>query len=141
MYARLGGPLGCTDFFFFFFFGVDLKIHPRTGNYLPYFYVNDFWQLKEDFMPINSTVKQLDLFLDFAPISLMKWQLYTQLEQSFQMQASMGTTSDSETDEIRVRAYPVLYLFLIALCVAYPPPHQSLVPRHDHARLAPAQPV
>jgi hypothetical protein len=70
------------------------------GEYYPTIFVNDFWLLKERYVPINETTPQLNLTLSFAPISLIKWQLFMQLEQSFKMQMQMGAVN-SEIDEVR----------------------------------------
>jgi len=63
-------------------------------------FFNEFWTLKEHLIPINDTLSTLNLHLSYSTISLMKWQFYSQLEQSFTMQKSLGA-QESETDEIK----------------------------------------
>lgn len=45
-------------------------------TYYPILFVNDYWNMLRDYQPINSSVKSLDLYLTFQPLSLFKWQLY-----------------------------------------------------------------
>lgn len=50
---------------------------------------------------LNDTVKELNLTMNFGLLSMLKWQMYSQMEQSFQMQVSMGTAADGESDEFK----------------------------------------
>jgi hypothetical protein len=43
----------------------------------------------------------VSLSLSYSPISLIKWQLYLQMQQSFEMQESMGTAMEGESDEFK----------------------------------------
>ncbi len=45
-------------------------------TYYPVLFANDYWNMLRDYQPINSTVKTLDLYLTFQPLSMFKWQLY-----------------------------------------------------------------
>ncbi|XP_073250119.1 putative lipid scramblase CLPTM1 isoform X1 [Porites lutea] len=47
-----------------------------TGKYYPLLYLNKYWNLASDYMPINETTKTLELHLTYSPISLFKWQMY-----------------------------------------------------------------
>lgn len=64
-------------------------------------FVNEFWLFREHLSPLNDTVKDLTLGLSYNPISMMKWQMFSQMEQSFQMQISMGTAAEGESDEFK----------------------------------------
>jgi hypothetical protein len=67
-----------------------------NGNYLPIIFGNEFWILDEDLHPINDTVEVLKLDMTYEPISLLKWNLMVQLDESFAMQRvrSYGNFSD-----------------------------------------------
>lgn len=80
-----------------------LDVDPVTGNFFPTVYINDFWLLKDYLKPINDTTPVLELDLFLAPISAWWWNLYVQMDQSFKMQASMGSMGEGEADEIKVR--------------------------------------
>lgn len=56
------------------------------GNYYPIIWSNEFWLLNEDLTIINDTVESLPLHLQFEPISLLRFSLYTQMEESFTVQ-------------------------------------------------------
>lgn len=45
-------------------------------TYLPIVFLNDYWNMAREYMPINETTPVLDLTLTFQPLSLFKWQLY-----------------------------------------------------------------
>lgn len=62
-----------------------MTILPEESTYLPVLFVNDFWLLREHLIEVNSTLQKLPLTLSFAPVSLMKWQIFVQMEQSFQV--------------------------------------------------------
>ncbi|XP_068682325.1 putative lipid scramblase CLPTM1 [Montipora foliosa] len=47
-----------------------------TAKYFPVLYLNNYWNLASEYMPINETTKMLDLHLTYSPISLFKWQMY-----------------------------------------------------------------
>eukprot|EP00760_Papus_ankaliazontas_P005662 PhM_4_TR1269/c0_g1_i2/m.31615 len=69
-------------------------------SYYPVLYVNNFWVQRADLVPINSTVSTLNVTISFYPLTLMKWMLYVQMDQSFEMQKSMGVI-ESEIDEMK----------------------------------------
>lgn len=80
----------------------DLNVDPITGNYYPTVYFNEFWLLRDKLIPLNETVKELPLNLELSPISMTKWQLFLQIEQSFQVHRSYGSMLEGETDELKV---------------------------------------
>lgn len=79
-----------------------MQVDPKTGNYFPLVSFNEFWLLREKLIPINETVKELPLNLELGPISLMKWQLFLQIDQSFQIHRSYGSMLEGEADELKV---------------------------------------
>lgn len=56
---------------------------PSDGHYFPIIYRNDFWQLKDDLIAINETTKQLPLRLTLDPMSMMKFTVYSTLDEVF----------------------------------------------------------
>lgn len=87
--------------------GIPTQIVPffkfdDTGeHYFPIVWQNDFWILREDFMPINQTVERLSLDLHFEPISLLKFSIFSQLSQSFSMQRDLFGAEEGETEEFK----------------------------------------
>lgn len=72
----------------------------RDGYYLPILFINDFWIFNEKYLEINSTVETLPLEARIEILSMMKFQFTIQMEESLNMQRSMGTT-DSEADDFK----------------------------------------
>nr|GLL19844.1 cleft lip and palate transmembrane protein 1 homolog isoform X1 [Ipomoea trifida] len=96
-----------------------LNIEPTTGNYFPTVFFNEFWLLKDKFIPINDTVTELPLHLEVSPISMTKWQLFLQIDQSFQIHRSYGSMLEGESDELkRVFLEGNPYLLAITMVVS-----------------------
>ena len=49
-----------------------VEFTPSLQNYKPIFYVNNYWNLNKEYMPINSSVEFLNLTVTFQPISMFK---------------------------------------------------------------------
>lgn len=76
----------------------------KNPRYYPVIYPNTFWQLRESSFPINETVKSVPLHVKFAPLSLMKFNLYASMDESFRQAAnnpSMGGAGVAEFDEVK----------------------------------------
>ena len=73
-----------------------------SGNYYPTLFVNEFWLLRDYLIPVNETISELPLNLTFSTTSLIKWQMMSQMQASFDAQetAMMGG-ADGETDEFK----------------------------------------
>uniref|UniRef100_A0A7C9DAD9 Uncharacterized protein n=2 Tax=Opuntia streptacantha TaxID=393608 RepID=A0A7C9DAD9_OPUST len=96
-----------------------LNVEPKTGNYYPTIYFNEFWLLRDKLIPINETVTELPLHLEVGPISMTKWQLFLQIDQSFQIHRSYGSMVDGEADELkRVFLEGNPYLLAITMVVS-----------------------
>jgi hypothetical protein len=79
-----------------------LNIDPITGNYYPTIFFNEFWLLRDKLTALNETVTDLLLHLEVGPISMTKWQLFMQIDQSFQIHRSYGSMIEGEADELKV---------------------------------------
>ncbi|KAI9144179.1 cleft lip and palate transmembrane protein 1-domain-containing protein [Paraphysoderma sedebokerense] len=71
------------------------------GYYFPILYINEFWLLERKFTLINETVETVPLYLSYYPLTMWKYQLYTTMSESFNMQKSSFGASSSEIDEIK----------------------------------------
>lgn len=78
-----------------------MNIEPTSGNYYPTVFFNEFWLLRDKLIAINETVTELPLHLEVAPISMTKWQLFLQIDQSFQIHRSYGSMLEGEADELK----------------------------------------
>ncbi|CAA2979550.1 cleft lip and palate transmembrane 1 homolog [Olea europaea subsp. europaea] len=96
-----------------------LNIEPTTGNYYPTVFFNEFWLLRDKLIPLNETVNELQLHLEVSPISMTKWQLFLQIDQSFQIHRSYGSMLEGEADELkRVFLEGNPYLLAITMVVS-----------------------
>nr|CAH8870384.1 unnamed protein product [Trichobilharzia regenti] len=53
-----------------------IEFYSPTNEYYPVVYLNDYWNLNEDYKPVNETTPVLPIRITFSPLSLFKWQLY-----------------------------------------------------------------
>ncbi|TPP58064.1 Cleft lip and palate associated transmembrane protein 1 [Fasciola gigantica] len=53
-----------------------VDFYPPTNEYYPVIFLNDYWNMNEDYKPVNETTPTLPISLTFAPLSMFKWQLY-----------------------------------------------------------------
>ncbi|KAA8531264.1 hypothetical protein F0562_005977 [Nyssa sinensis] len=97
----------------------NLNVEPSTGNYYPTIFFNEFWLLRDKLIPINETVTELLLNLEVGPISMTKWQLFLQIDQSFQIHRNYGSMLEGEADELkRVFLEGNPYLLAITMIVS-----------------------
>ncbi|XP_021672068.1 uncharacterized protein LOC110658655 isoform X2 [Hevea brasiliensis] len=100
-------------------FSADLNVEPSTGNYYPTIFFNEFWLLRDKLIPVNETVTELPLNLEVGPISMTKWQLFLQIDQSFQIHRTYGSMLEGEADELkRVFLEGNPYLLVITMVVS-----------------------
>ncbi|CAI9777529.1 unnamed protein product [Fraxinus pennsylvanica] len=96
-----------------------LNIEPGTGNYYPTVFFNEFWLLRDKLIPLNETVNELPLHLEVGPMSMTKWQLFLQIDQSFQIHRNYGSMLEGEADELkRVFLEGNPYLLAITMVVS-----------------------
>ncbi|KAJ3150570.1 hypothetical protein HDU89_002977 [Geranomyces variabilis] len=79
----------------------NVRIAEDGFHYYPVFLVNDFWMLQENLMPINETVKTLNISLSYTPLPRWKYQMYQTFEENFRVQNSVMGVGSGETDEIK----------------------------------------
>lgn len=97
----------------------NLIIDEKTGNYFPTIFFNEFWLMRDKLVAVNESVTELELNLELSPIGLTKWQLFLQIDQSFQIHRSYGSMLEGEADELkRVFLEGNPYLLVITMCVS-----------------------
>lgn len=77
---------------------------PDGKQYKPPVFLNDYWNMMRDYVPINKTTTTLELQLTYNPLSLFKWQLYT--TQAMRDKLSIfsalgGEEQDDEQDTVK----------------------------------------
>ncbi|ORZ23729.1 cleft lip and palate associated transmembrane protein [Lobosporangium transversale] len=99
-----------------------LRDQHGNGFVLPALWVNDFWLLKEQMFPINETVKELPLRINFYPISYMKLQMYASMDVGMKRQSGMMGSTGSELDEFKrmlIETNPWLLLLTVVVSVLH----------------------
>jgi hypothetical protein len=69
-------------------------------TFYPIVFPNEFWQLRSQFVEINSTIARQPLRVTFNPMSFMKFQLYTTMTVGFKDAAKQQGTG-AELDEMK----------------------------------------
>ncbi|EDV29106.1 uncharacterized protein TRIADDRAFT_49806 [Trichoplax adhaerens] len=91
------------------------------GHYFPVIFLNDYWNLNSDYMPVNSSVETLHLNLIYGPLSLIKWQFFASQTTQNPWTALMG--GDQQTDDEKDSMKQMLletnpYLIGLTICVS-----------------------
>nr|CAX73746.1 Cleft lip and palate transmembrane protein 1 homolog [Schistosoma japonicum] len=80
-----------------------IEFYSPTNEYYPVVYLNDYWNLNEDYKPVNESTPVLPIHITLAPLSLFKWQLYAaQTAKKTWFNQIMSTSvlpSENENDE------------------------------------------
>lgn len=72
------------------------------GFYKPIIFPNEFWQLRSQFIEINTTTPTLPLQVTFQPMSYWKFTILASLTASFAEAAKQqGSAGSAEMDEIK----------------------------------------
>lgn len=77
---------------------------PEGKQYKPAVFLNDYWNMMRDYVPINKTTDTLKLYLTYQPLSLFKWQLYTAqaMRDKLSMFSALGAEEqDEEQDTVK----------------------------------------
>ncbi|XP_034826753.1 putative lipid scramblase CLPTM1 [Maniola hyperantus] len=77
---------------------------PDGKQYKPAVFLNDYWNMMRDYVPLNKTTSSLELQLTFQPLSLFKWQLYTAqaMRDKLSMFSALGAEEqDEEQDTVK----------------------------------------
>jgi len=95
-----------------------VEFTPSLQQYKPIMWLNDYWNLNRDYMPINSTTPILNITLTFQPLSLFKWQMYSaqQMKNRFNPLAGMMGEEEDDQDQDSVKeAFLETNIYLLVL--------------------------
>ena len=70
-----------------------VEFTPSLQQYKPIMWLNDYWNLNMDYMPINN------ITLTFQPLSLAKWQMYSAQQMKNQLNPLAGMMGEEEDDQ------------------------------------------
>ena len=88
----------------------------RVNNrmvYKPAVHVDEIGLTSDKYIPLNDSVDSLPLKISFAPMSLQRWLLMREMEESIASQASLGF-SDKDIDDVR-RLISDTSIYLLAI--------------------------
>eukprot|EP00731_Ephydatia_muelleri_P027384 Em0019g257a len=74
----------------------------EAGGYSPVVYINDYWNLAQDYQPLNETTKNVTLNMVFAPLALFKFQMYVSMTKQNTWNTwsqSLGGTDPTDEDQ------------------------------------------
>ncbi|XP_072939333.1 putative lipid scramblase CLPTM1 [Epargyreus clarus] len=98
---------------------------PEGKEYKPAVFLNEYWNMLRDYVPINKTTTKLQLQLTYQPLSLFKWQLYTAqaMRDKLSMFSALGADEqDEEQDtvkELLLDTSPYLLALTISVSVLH----------------------
>jgi hypothetical protein len=74
-----------------------------TGGYFPILYLNDYWNLAQEYMPINDTTPTVAVTLSFVPITMFKFNMYAAMSRNNPWYGLMSGAdqTDEEQDSIK----------------------------------------
>lgn len=103
-----------------------VKFEPISNTYQPIFFFNDYWNLGNEFMPINETVQELSFTLTYAPISLFKWQLYASQQMRGKWSQMLGgdlfEEGEDDQDSIKqalLETNPILLVITVVVSILH----------------------
>lgn len=77
-------------------------LHETSTAFYPILYSSQFWVTKSMLYPINGSTPEISLEMTLEPVSMWKWQLMSQMEQSWKQQEDfMGDEDASGSDMFR----------------------------------------
>lgn len=99
------------------FVASQMEVDADSGKYLPVLFINDFWLVEDDLVPVNATLSALPLEITYYPLPLWKYALYSQMDQNFRNQEATGTSTKRDTDSMK-RLFIETNPYLLAITVA-----------------------
>ena len=73
----------------------------RTEMYYPLLYSSEFWIKNDALVEVNDTIHEVDLEITFENVKVWKWQLMSQMEETWRRQAETAGDDDAGTDMFR----------------------------------------
>ena len=67
----------------------------ESNGYFPIVYSSEFWISKDSLLPINGTSRDMTVEVAVEPISMIKWQFMSSMEESWRQQERMTGDEDS----------------------------------------------
>lgn len=91
-------------------------------TYYPPLFVNEFWLLGDTLVPMNSSVDTIRLEVNLEPISMKKWAIQAQFDETMKMQMQYGASNAKEADKLKrmlIETNPYLLATTMIVSVAH----------------------
>ena len=76
-------------------------VNETSSQYYPLLYSSEFWINTDSLMEVNDTIHEVNLEINFENAKVWKWQLMSQMEESWRRQAEATGEDDAGTDMFR----------------------------------------
>jgi hypothetical protein len=78
-----------------------LKLSPNGKYYHPIVYVDEFWLTPDRLISVNESTDVVSLAMAYKTMSMLEWQIYVQMEESFALHTAVGTMTSETVTEVR----------------------------------------
>ncbi|KAA8496006.1 CLPTM1-like membrane protein cnrB [Porphyridium purpureum] len=98
------------------------KASADKQHYLPPFFVNEFWLLDDQLIPINASYREVPLSVAYNPIGMLKLAFLVQMEAVWETQKEMGLQEGGGVDDIKrmlVETNPYLLGVTVVVSIAH----------------------
>lgn len=95
-------------------FADHLRFFELGNGYKPLLFFNTFFVMKDNMMPINSSLSSLPLRIQFGTTSTWKFLMAMQMESQFAVQEGMGLMGDGQVDDMK-RMFLETNVYLLAV--------------------------
>ncbi|XP_019851794.1 PREDICTED: cleft lip and palate transmembrane protein 1 homolog [Amphimedon queenslandica] len=76
-----------------------IQFNESGTGYSPIVYINDYWNLATEYMPMNNTVKEATFHLSYTPLSFFRFQLYASMTRDNPWAQWLGQPDQSDEDQ------------------------------------------
>lgn len=87
------------------------KVKELQGVYLPLFFVNEFWTLREHLRTIDEESQSITVEMSFHPVSMTKWTMLKSMEGMWKNQEKLGLMEESNIEDMKrmfIETNPIL---------------------------------
>lgn len=78
-----------------------VQFSPDGRLYQPIVFINDYWNLARDYMPLNESVAELPLSVSFQPIGLFKFQMYSSMAMRNRWLSAFTSAGEADSSGVR----------------------------------------
>lgn len=80
-----------------------IQFNESGTGYYPVLYLNDYWNLAQEYMPLNNTMKNVSVHLTYTPLSFFRFQLYASMTRDNPWGKWMGAPNPNDEEQDTVK--------------------------------------